>query len=148
VKEFFSMFKPSLASKFLRYGFSSGLALLVDVGFLWGLSRYSSVDYLWAAGIGFSAGCAVNYVASKTIVFDDHSNRKPSITLVLFVLVGLIGLLINHIILFIGVDLLAMHLLAAKAVSAMLVFWFNFLARGYFVFKDPDLYNNNQPKKT
>ena len=133
------MIKPSLVGKFLRYGFSSGLALLVDVGFLWGLSRYSSVDYLWAAGIGFSAGCAVNYIVSKTMVFDDHSNRKQSTTLVLFVLVGLIGLLINHMILFIGVDLLAMHLLAAKAVSAMLVFWFNFLARGYFVFKDPDL---------
>ena len=93
------MFKPSLVGKFLRYGFSSGLALLVDVGLLWGLSQYSSIGYLWAAGIGFSAGCAVNYVVTKTIVFDDHSNRKPSITLILFVLVGLIGLLINHVIL-------------------------------------------------
>ena len=146
MSEFNNMIKSRLIAKFLRYGLSSGLALLVDVGFLWGLSSYSGIDYLLAAGIGFSAGCAVNYVISKTLVFEDNSNRKQSTTLVLFVVVGLIGLLINHIILFVGVDLLAMHLLAAKAVSALLVFWFNFLARGYFVFKDPDLYSHIQSK--
>ena len=141
------MIKSSLAAKFLRYGLSSGLALLVDVGFLWSLSTYSGVDYLLAAGIGFSAGCAVNYIVSKTLVFEDNSNRKQSTTLLLFVIVGLIGLLINHIILFIGVDLLSAHLLVAKAISALLVFWFNFFARGYFVFKDPDLYDL-QSRKT
>lgn len=138
------MIKSVLFVKFLRYGISSGLALLVDVGFLWGLSRYSSVDYLLAAGIGFSAGCAVNYMISKSMVFDDNSNRKQSATLILFVFVGFIGLLINHMILFVGVDVLAMHLLAAKVISAMLVFWFNFLARGYFVFKDPDLFRGSE----
>lgn len=138
------MIRPSLVAKLLRYGVSSACALLVDVGLLWGLTSYAGVNYLLSAGIGFSAGCLVNYVVSTTLVFEDNSARHQTTTLFLFFVVGVIGLIMNHVILYVGVDILSFHLLIAKAISAGLVFWFNFLARGYFVFKDPDLYGNPQ----
>jgi putative flippase GtrA len=140
------MNRSGFAAKLVLYGASSALALIVDVGLLWGLSSYFGVNYLLSAGIGFSVGCAVNYVVSKTIVFEDNSARRETTTLFLFVVVGVIGLVMNHFILFVSVELLSLHLLIAKAISAMLVFWFNFLARGYFVFKDPDLHTNRTKK--
>jgi len=115
---------------------SSAIALCIDVGLMWGLVKYSGVNYLLAAAIGFSAGCLANYLISVLFVFDDHSNRKQSVTLVLFTLVGLAGLLINHVVLFVGVDWFNLPLLVAKGVSAGCVFWFNFILRGYLVFKE------------
>ncbi len=131
-------------AKLLRYGFSSGLALLVDVGLMLALVHWLHIHYLLAAAIGFSSGCLVAWVLSISIVFDDQSSRASSHNLFLFVLVGLLGLVLNHIILYIGVDLIQTSLLFAKAASAVCVFWFNFFLRGAYVFKDPDI--SKQPK--
>ena len=126
-------------AKLLRYGFSSGMALLVDVGLMLALVHWFDFHYLLAAAIGFSSGCLVAWVLSISIVFDDQSSRAASHNLFLFSLVGVLGLILNHIILYIGVDLLQIGLLFAKAASAIIVFWFNFFLRGAYVFKDPDI---------
>jgi len=81
----------------------------------------------------------VNYYISKHCVFEKRSANSESVTITLFVLVGMGGLLLNQLILYIGVYVLMTHYLFAKAMSAGIVFWFNFLIRGFFVFKDPDL---------
>ena len=126
-------------AKLLRYGFSSGVALLVDVGLMLALVHWLGVHYLLAAAIGFSTGCLVTWLLSISIVFDDHSGRAAHRNLAYFVIVGVLGLALNHIILYIGVELLQLALLFAKGLSALVVFWFNFFLRGAFVFKDPDI---------
>lgn len=125
--------------KTIRYGASSAIALGVDVGLMMGLIEFAGLNYLYAAAIGFSAGCVVNYVLSKYFVFEDKSNNSETQTVVLFFSVGVAGLLLNQLVLYVGVDLLSTPTLVAKAASAGIVFWFNFLLRGIFVFKDPDL---------
>lgn len=126
-------------TKLFLYGLSSGVALVVDFGLLTLLVQHFSMYYLYAAAIGFSAGCVVTYIASKYFVFEDRSNSSQTITASLFVLVGIGGLLLNQLILYIGVDLLSVDYRISKIASAGIVFWFNFLIRGFFVFKDPDL---------
>ena len=73
------------------------------------------------------------------MVFDNGSGRTAKALFLPFFVVGGLGLLLNQIILYTGVDLLSMHVLVAKAISAGVVFWFNFYLRGTHVFKDPDL---------
>ena len=126
-------------TKLLRYGFSSGLALLVDIGLMLLLTQWFGIYYLVAAAVGFSTGCLVTWVLSVSYVFNDQSKRAAGQNLLLFILVGVLGLGLNHIILFVGVDLLQIGLLFAKGLSAALVFWFNFFLRGAYVFKDPDI---------
>ena len=125
--------------KAVRGVFGSGIALAVDVGVMFALIELFSVHYLYAAPIGFSVGCLVNYIASKYYIFENRSSNSESVTIFLFVLVGIGGLLLNQLILFIGIDFFSLHALIAKVISASIVFWFNFLIRGFFVFKDPDL---------
>lgn len=125
--------------KLFLYGVSSGAALVVDFGLMTLLVEVFSVHYLYAAALGFSAGCVVNYFASKYFVFEDRSANSQGVTATLFVLVGIGGLLLNQLILFVGVDLLSVDYRLSKIISAGIVFWFNFLIRGFFVFKDPDL---------
>jgi len=131
--------------KAVRYFASSALALIVDVGVLWIGVEFFAMPYLWAATLGFLVGCLVNYIASKLYVFENNSSNSESVTFALFFLVGVGGLLLNNLILYIGVDILSLHLLLSKLVSAGTVFCFNFLIRGFFVFKDPDLCKT--PKK-
>lgn len=129
----------AMLKKMLRYGVSSAVALGVDVGVMVWLANVVGLHYLAAAGIGFTMGCLVTYIMSVTLVFDDQSGRSANTTFGLFFLVGILGLILNHCILYLGVDLLGFVLLTAKACSALTVFWFNFFVRGMFVFKDPDL---------
>ncbi len=125
--------------KLFLYGLSSGAALVADFGLLTLLVEKFSMYYLYAAAIGFSAGCVVNYFVSIYFVFEDRSGNSQAFTATLFVLVGVGGLLLNQLILYVGVDLLSTDYRLSKVASAGIVFWFNFLIRGFFVFKDPDL---------
>jgi putative flippase GtrA len=128
-----------IVEKVIRYGGSSAVALGIDVGLMMALINFVGMNYLYAAAIGFSAGCVANYILSKYFVFENRSDNSETHTVLLFFIVGFAGLLLNQLILYIGVDILSVHTLVAKAASAGIVFWFNFLLRGIFVFKDPDL---------
>lgn len=138
------MLNISMFMKILRYGLSSAVALGVDFGLLVWLHQAVGLHYLLAAGIGFSAGCLVTYVLSITLVFDDQSGRDANTTFGLFFLVGVLGLGLNHCILYLGVDILGFGLVLSKVCSALTVFWFNFFVRGILVFKDPDLVKRKQ----
>ena len=131
-------------AKLFRYGLSSGLALAVDVGLLFLLVQYTDIHYLTAAAIGFASGCLLIWLLSVAVVFDNHSDRLARNNLLLFLLIGLLGLALNHLILYVGVDLIGIALLLAKACSAIIVFWFNFFLRGALVFKDPDMFRQKQ----
>lgn len=131
--------KKGILTKAARYGVCSAVALIVDVGLMTALIEYAGIPYLYAAAIGFVAGCTVAYIASVRYVFENRNGQTASVTLFMFVMVGIGGLLLNQLILYVGVGIFALHYLFAKGVSAVSVFWFNFLIRGFFVFKDPDL---------
>jgi putative flippase GtrA len=72
-------------------------------------------------------------------VFANGSGRGARSLFLPFFVVGALGLLLNQLIIYTGVDILSLHVLVAKALSAAVVFWFNFYLRGTHVFKDPDL---------
>ena len=123
--------------KILSYGIASAMALLVDVGLLLALTNYYSMHYLWAAAIGFSSGCVVAFLFSIKHVFDNQSQASLSVIFSLFVVTGVVGLLLNQLILWISVDYFELMLIIGKAISAATVFWVNFYLRGRFVFHDP-----------
>jgi len=132
--------KLDLIIKAVRYSLGSILAVLVDIAVLWGLVNMSEISYLYAAALAFIFGCITKYLVSKHFVFEDNSANPEALTITLFLVVAALSLLINQVVLFVGVDLLSMHLLVAKIMSAGIVFISNFFLLGYFVFKDPDIH--------
>lgn len=126
-----------LVIKFMRYFGGSLIALGADVGMMWGLVNYANVSYLYAAAIGFSFGGIVKYLVSKYLVFEDNRGSKKALSIALFIFFSMCGLFVNHLILYVGVDLIGLHLLLAKVFSAGFVFFMNFFLMGFFVFKDP-----------
>ena len=122
------------AAELLRYFAVSGLALAVDTAGL--LLAANFVHYLWAATIGFVLGATTSYLLSVHWVF---SHRRlaafPKTEFAAFAAVGVVGLGLNNMAIYVAVERAGLGLLAAKAVAAGLTFSFNFGLRKWGLFR-------------
>jgi len=124
----------SVAKESLRYFAASALAFALDLATLSGLSRFAGVHYLLAAPVGFALGLALIYLLSVRWVFSERRLTNPRVEFVLFGLIGLFGMGINELVIYVGVEQFALAPEQAKIPSAALVFCFNFAARKLLLF--------------
>ena len=124
----------ALAGEGARYLGASALALALDFGTYSGLIRLASVDYLVAAPAGFLLGLAAVYVLSVRWVFRHRRLKDARAEFLLFAGLGLAGLGLNQAVIYTGVALLGLGYEAAKALSAGIVFSFNFATRKLLLF--------------
>lgn len=117
-----------------RYGFVGGVAFVVDYGSLFLLTHYAGVPYLWSAAIAFILGLVTNYLLSISWVFRRNENLRPWVEFLFFAIIGVIGLVLNELIMYAGTDLLHMHYMVSKLISTAIVFFWNFFARKFLVF--------------
>jgi len=117
-----------------RYIAAGALALGVDFGTYSGLIRLAGVNYLVAAPIGFSLGLALIYFLSVRWVFRERRLGDARVEFAVFAAIGLIGLLLNQLIIWLGVEKAGLAYETAKLVSAALVFGFNFGSRKLALF--------------
>jgi putative flippase GtrA len=117
-----------------RYFLASALALGVDAGTYVVLIHLGGIQYLVSAPIGFAIGVTVIYLLSTRWVFRERRLSDARREFVIFVVIGILGLLLNELIIFLGVDRLALSYELAKVASAGIVFGFNFSARKLLLF--------------
>jgi len=137
-----------LIHEFLRYVLVGGIAFLVDFGVLY-LSktllfpRLGQTGILLAAAFGFTAGLIFNYIFSLFFVFkqiDENARRRKTRSFVLFVLIGIIGLLITELCMFTGVNLFGQKwYLIVKICTAGIVLIWNYTGRKVLIFKGAKL---------
>ena len=118
-----------------RYGFVGGIAFLVDYGTLYVLTEFLGLHYLLSATLAFVMGLVTNYLLSIAWVFNSHKSRSRWAEFTVFALIGIIGLGLNALIMYLCTDLLGMHYLISKLVSTVMVFFWNFFARKTILFK-------------
>jgi putative flippase GtrA len=110
-----------------KYGFVSVFALAVDVGLLYLLVEYARIHYIAAATIAFICGLAVNYCLARIFVFK-NSKLPPLQEFIWYATIGVIGLVLNDLIIYLLVWMQLWYLYA-KAISVAVVFFFNFFGR-------------------
>ncbi len=93
------------------------------------------MDYLPAAGIGFLVGLIFTYFASTRWVFNSRPQLGESTQFLIFSAVGLAGLILNDVVLWVAVDFFQLSLEFSKIISAGLVFFSNFILRKILLFK-------------
>jgi putative flippase GtrA len=120
----------------VKYGLVSVGALALDAGTMLFLNKALGVNYLVAAAIGFSSGLALVYWLSIRYVFDDSRRLRPSQEMLGFLVTGLIGLLLNEILMKTFVEHVGLSVAIAKIPTAGVVFMFNFTARRMLLFSD------------
>ncbi|MBR1719174.1 MAG: GtrA family protein [Phocaeicola sp.] len=92
--------------------------------------------YVLANSISILAGITTSFFMNRNFNFKvkDHTTRRFTI----FLLVGLSGLLISNIILYICVDIMAIDKIISKLLSIIFVVFFQFLVNKYVTFKQSD----------
>lgn len=123
---------PNLVEQFLKFGVVGALAFLIDYGLLMLLSQLVGLDAVVSAAVSFCVSVVFNYVASMRFVFtrrDDISRRRE---FAVFIILSVVGLVINELIMLAGVSLVgegAVAVTAVKLVATVIVMVWNFLSR-------------------
>ena len=119
--------------QFLRYFLVATAAFTVDFGTYTILVKVAHAHPVVAATIGFTLGIIVNYLLSIRWVFDKRA-RSAKYELMVFVIIGVIGLVLTDFIVWlIAVEAQEDELLA-KIVATAIVFFWNFGARKFILF--------------
>ena len=121
-----------LIEQILKFGVVGALAFLVDYGVLMLLSQVFGVDPVLAAGISFCISVIFNYLASMRYVFTHRDDMSKTREFVLFIVLSIVGLIINEIIMWLGTRAFGSSGLAVtvvKVVATAVVMVWNFVSR-------------------
>ena len=123
--------------QFFRYLFVGGIATVVDWAILFALTDFAKINHLISAIISFVAGLAANFILSKAIVFSQNEARvKPIMEFISYALIGVIGLGITELIMFLITNCMDYHYMLSKVVATAIVLGWNYLARKHLVYKN------------
>jgi putative flippase GtrA len=122
------------ADEGLRYLVASAFALAVDFGLYVALIRLADVNYLVAAPLGFACGLATIYLFSVRWVFSYRRVADRRAEFALFAAIGLAGMALNQVIIYVAVQWMPGAYEIAKLMSAGMVFCFNFASRKLLLF--------------
>ena len=124
-----------LIKQLFRFGIVGGIAFLIDYFFLYFFTDICGLHYLLSASLAFILSMIFNYTASVKWVYD-VGHKQTVKDVIIFTILSVIGLLLNELIMFIGVDLLKVYYMIVKIFSSGIVMIFNFITRKLFLEKE------------
>lgn len=128
--------------EFFRYLFAGGFAFVVDFGTLIACRELLFKEAVWgvylSVVLAFMAGHVTNYLLSMWLVFRDPVERRRGLTgsaFCLFALVGVIGVGITELGMWIGYGMLGLNYILVKIIMSAIVLVWNFAGRKLIVSK-------------
>ncbi len=129
----------SLSGQIVRYLFTGGFAFILDFA-LFALCLYIfEWHYLLANLAGLVAGLVLNYVLSVVWVFVACKRvleKNKGLEFALFALVGIAGVGLNQLLMYLMVGVLDWNEMVSKMIAAVLVLVWNFGARKLMLFRE------------
>lgn len=122
-----------LIAQFMKFGVVGVIAFCIDYGLLVLLTELFGVNYLVSATISFTVSVIFNYCASMRYVFTHKEGMSRRREFIIFVVLSVIGLLINNGCMWAGVELLGIHYLITKIFATAIVMVWNFVTRKIFL---------------
>ncbi len=125
-----------LIAQFMKFGVVGVIAFIIDYGLLMVLSQAFGMDPVIAAGISFTVSVIFNYVASMRYVFTHREDMSKRREFVIFVVLSAIGLGINEVIIWAGVQAWgdgALAVTVTKLIATVVVMVWNFVTRKKFL---------------
>jgi putative flippase GtrA len=125
---------PRWAGELAGYGLVSALALGVDTALLQSLVTYAGWNYLTASIFSFVTGALVAYFLSTWFVFRSRRVTNPVVEFSYFLALGVVGLGINTLVLWLTVGVAGERLVPSKLLAAVCTFGTNFVLRRWLLF--------------
>lgn len=123
-----------LIKQILKFGVVGGIAFLIDYSLLYILTEYAKIPVLYSSVISFSVSVIFNYILSTKWVFTTKEKQTLK-DFIIFVLLSVIGLGINQLIMYLGVDKLNIYYMIVKLFATAVVMVYNFISRKIIIEK-------------
>lgn len=123
-----------LFKQLFRFGIVGFTAFLIDAGLLYVLTDFLHIHYLISSVISFTVSLIYNYILSIFWVFDVKKKQTYKEVL-LFTILSVIGLGINQLVMYVGVDFLNIYYMLCKIMATIIVMIYNFITRKIFIEK-------------
>lgn len=118
-----------------RYVFVGGIAFVADWGMMVFLHEAVRTNVYIATAIAFVFGLIVNFILSKTFVFQEASEKTGTVgEFIVYGIIGATGLLFTEVIMWLLLKIDILYTIA-KVVAAAIVLMWNFVARKILLYK-------------
>lgn len=118
-----------LIQQVLKFGVVGFIAFGIDFGVMVACTELLGIDPVISAAISFIVSVTFNYLASMRYVFTHREDMTPAREFAIFVVLSIIGLLINEAIMWVGVNALHINYMFTKIVATGIVMVWNFVSR-------------------
>ncbi len=115
-----------------KFGIVGVLAFIIDYTILFILTKIVGINYLISSALSFIISLIFNYIASIKFVFE-VGHKQNFKDMLLFFILSTIGLAINEVIMFIGVDSFNIDCMIVKIGATVIVMIYNFITRKIFI---------------
>ena len=122
-----------IINQLFKFGIVGGIAFVIDHGLLYLLTEKIGIYYLVSSLISFSVSVIFNYIASVLWVFDVDKEKSKVRNFIYFIGLSIVGLGINELIMWGGVDKLHIYYMLVKLFATAVVMVFNFITRKMFL---------------
>ena len=137
-----------LLAQIFKFAIVGGISFVVDFLVYTIMCNVLHIHYIIAGVAGFTVSVVVNYILSMKFVFVSKDDMKKDKEFVIFVVLSLIGMLLNSVLLYICIDGIYMHWMwlnqilpidwmniVAKVIATGIVMVYNFVSRKIFLEK-------------
>ena len=126
--------------EFLRYVIVGGTAFIIDFCSMCFCKEilFQGERLLTSVFIGYMLGLIYNFILCNKFVFENCFRKiqgQEFKSFIIFGIIGLIGLGITEIIMFLLVNILTLNYLLAKIFTATIVLFWNYIARKIVIYK-------------
>lgn len=125
----------TLGRQIIKFVIVGMLAFLIDYGIMVVLMDIFSVYYLFASTISFFISVIFNYICSMKFVFLGNKNGSKKKEFILFIVLSVLGLMINQIAMFVFVEKLSIIVKISKIFATGIVMIWNFVTRKILIEK-------------
>jgi len=121
--------------EFLRYFLVSIVSLGIDFFLLYILTSVAGIYYLFSAVLSYLAGLFVNYFLSTYWVFSKRKLKSRTTEFSVFALIGLAGLGVNELLMWVFTGVLLLNYLVSRIFSAGIGYVWKYFVRKYLLFR-------------
>ena len=118
-----------LMGQIIRFGLVGFLCFFIDYGLLLALTELAGFHYLVSGALSFAVSVVVNYLLSMKFVYEARARENRTGEFITFVLLSLVGLLINQLVMWVVVEFLGIWYQLAKIGATAIVMVYNFVSR-------------------
>ena len=121
--------------EFIKYFISICISFVFDVFFLFFLTEYMFLNYLFSASISTSIGFSINYYLNVKWVFNyRYYKERPAREYSYMILISLFVSIINIILVWFFTEFLLFFYMNSKFAASFLTFFIKFMLKKFFLF--------------